>query len=794
MEVHMQDASFELSHLLSPAHLKILREGSAIADEVIRTRGYWTATDPAELRDLGFGPQQQRVPSLVLPVLRPDGRTALHQIRPDAPWSFDEKDKPRLPDGTYPQKVVKYVTPKGAHMALDVPPACRPAIGDPAVPLWITEGVKKADSLASAGLCAVGLLGVTCWKGRNERGGSVPLIEWESIALNGRAVRIVFDSDVIRKPEVAREADKLKRFLWNKGASVAIVYLPPAPGGGKMGVDDFFAAGHTRAELEALVEAPRPAPVAAPPLLEILDREPPTIRRPLSLIDGRGYAAVWLPVRSTVSSSMIKGELVSHNPPLQKTTTQLLIVCDDGLIFGKDAGAPLSKLGLEIVLPDIPVAARRWSSRGVKAFEAGYRPSPEKVFHRVTQIVDRFMDFSQSLGEQRTMSEMVACFILSSWFLDAFSVIGFLWPNGDRGCGKTHLLHVVCELSYLGQVILAGSSYASLRDMADYGATLAFDDAENVSNARKFDPDKRALLLAGNRRGATITVKEAAPDRTWKLRHIDAYCPRLFSAIELPDPVLASRSIVVPLIRTPDRFRANADPLDFTLWPVSRQELLDDLWGLGLSHLARLPAYEAQVNAQARLVGRNLEPWRAILAVALWLQDNGVEGVFERMEALSMAYQEERPDLEAADITVVVLKALLRLWQDHCANDANCANCANDADRLVVTSRTISETALEIVKEEESDLNESDVTAQKIGYVLHKRRIKRLKRERNRGAHHWEVTQGALDAWARAYGFRGVLNDVSVDDAELHPAEDVGAVGASGAVGANEEEREVFWL
>jgi hypothetical protein len=792
MEVTVQDANFELPHRLSAAHLKILRQESAIADEVIRARGYWTATDSAELRNLGFAPNQCRAPALVLPVIGPDGRTALHQIRPDAPWSFDDKSKPRLPDGTYPQKVVKYMTPKDAHLALDVPPPCRAAIGNPGVPLWITEGVKKADSLASAGLCAAGLLGVTCWKGRNERGGSVPLIEWESIALNGRSVRIVFDSDVIRKPEVAREADKLKRFLWNKGASVAIVYLPPAPGsGGKVGVDDFFAAGHTRTELEALIEAPRPAPVAAPPLLEILDSEPPCIRRPLALIDGRGYAAAWLPVRSTARNSVIKGEIVQHDPPIQKTTTELLIVRDDGLIFGKNAGRPLSDLGLEVVLPDIPVTARRWTSRGVKAFEAGYRPSPEGVFRRVAQVVDRFMDFSQSLASQGTMSELVACFILTSWFLDAFSVIGFLWPNGDRGSGKTHLLHVVCELAYLGQVILAGSSYASLRDLADYGATLGFDDAENVSNARKFDPDKRALLLAGNRRGATVTVKELAGDKTWKMRHIDAYCPRLFSAIELPDPVLASRSIVVPLIRTPDRYFANADPLDFTAWPASRGELHDDLWALGLSHLARLPAYEAKVNSRARLVGRNLEPWRAILAVALWLQDNGVAGVFDRLEALSVAYQAERPDLEAADITVVVLKALLRLWQDHRANDANRANRANDADGFVVTSKAISETALEILKEEESDLSEGDATTQKIGHVLHKRRIKKLKREGGRGPRRWEVTQVALDAWARAYGLRNVLDDASLNDADLHPPEDIGAVGA---VGANEEEREVFWI
>jgi len=124
----MSETHPEQSHHLSAAHLKMLREGSAITDEVIRARGYWTATDSAALRDLGFAPNQCRVPALVLPVIGPDGRTSLYQIRPDAPWSFDDTSKPRLPDGTYPQKVVKYITPKGARMVLDVPPACRAAL------------------------------------------------------------------------------------------------------------------------------------------------------------------------------------------------------------------------------------------------------------------------------------------------------------------------------------------------------------------------------------------------------------------------------------------------------------------------------------------------------------------------------------------------------------------------------------------------------------------------------------------------------------------------------------------
>ena len=55
---------------------------------------------------------------------------------------------------------------------------------------------------------------------------------------------------------------------------------------------------------------------------------------------------------------------------------------------------------------------------------------------------------------------------------------------------------------------------------------------------------------------------------------------------------------------------------------------------------------------------RNLEPWRAILAVAQWLTDCGVTDLYSRMEALSQAYQKERPDLEGADLMPLVIQGL----------------------------------------------------------------------------------------------------------------------------------------
>lgn len=221
--------------MLSPAHQALL-DGSAIRPETAAARGYWTATRAAELRRLGFGTGQSRVPALVIPVWGVAGEVVLYQCRPDAP---------RIVKG----KALKYETPTGAHMALDVPPPIRGLLRDPAVPLFITEGVRKADSAASRGLCCIALLGVWNWRGSNAVGGRLALADWESIALNHRKVYIAFDSDVMTKPAVHAALERLKAFLEHRGADVLMVYLPPGSGGEKIGLDDYFAAGNSVPEL-----------------------------------------------------------------------------------------------------------------------------------------------------------------------------------------------------------------------------------------------------------------------------------------------------------------------------------------------------------------------------------------------------------------------------------------------------------------------------------------------------------------------------------------------------------------
>ena len=224
---------------LSNDHHKSLSEGSGISEAVLCARGYRTIEKAAEMKRRGFSDAQARVPALLIPVYDTSGEMVLYQARPDTP---------RIKGG----KPIKYETPRGSRMVLDVHPLARAALADPDTPLFVTEGIKKGDCLVSHGCCAVALLGVWTWRGTNALGGKTSLPDWEAVALNGRQVYVIFDSDVMLKPQVHAALARFKPFLESRGARVLLIYLPVDPSGKKTGVDDYLVAGHTMDELLAL--------------------------------------------------------------------------------------------------------------------------------------------------------------------------------------------------------------------------------------------------------------------------------------------------------------------------------------------------------------------------------------------------------------------------------------------------------------------------------------------------------------------------------------------------------------
>ena len=187
------------------------------------------------------------------------------------------------------------------------------------------------------------------------------------------------------------------------------------------------------------------------PIYQILDESPLVMRKPLAIIGDHAYAAFWPHVKITIPQADDDAERM-QTEALVKPKRQLCIVRSDGQVFG--AGRPLSDLKFEVRLKEIPPDDKLWSPVSAKAYARKELIDPCEIFTQVSDVIHRFIDFERSLADQRTMSELVACCILSTWFLDAFKVIGFLWPNGEPGSGKTQLLTLIAELGYLCQLIL----------------------------------------------------------------------------------------------------------------------------------------------------------------------------------------------------------------------------------------------------------------------------------------------------------------------------------------------------
>jgi len=224
---------------LTNNHLSHLT-GSAISIEVINERGYKSILGKKELSDIGFSKNQQRPPGLLIPLHGPDGSAAGYQYRPDNPRS-NKKGKP-----------IKYETPPNSTLCLDMPIRCKEDIKNPGAPLWITEGAKKIDALASVGACAVSLNGVWGFKGRNEWGSSTVLVDFDYVALADRLVYLAFDADIKTNKKVRQALDRLTNHLKRKKAIVKIINLPAGPDDQKAGVDDYLAEGHTLTDLQNL--------------------------------------------------------------------------------------------------------------------------------------------------------------------------------------------------------------------------------------------------------------------------------------------------------------------------------------------------------------------------------------------------------------------------------------------------------------------------------------------------------------------------------------------------------------
>ena len=411
---------------LEKHHLEQL-QSSAILPEVITERGYRSITNKAELASLGFSASQQRVPGLLIPQYGVDGKLSRYQYRPDKPRTNKKG------------KAVKYENPTSSSIRLDCPPRCCERLGDPSIPLWITEGSKKADAIASQGACAISLTGVWGFKGKNDLGGITLLSDWDYIALKGRRVYLVFDSDIIDKSEVRKALERLAQHLKNKGAKVFVVRLPSS-NGAKVGIDDYLAEGHTLDDVVALAE----------PYLG--EAEPTSLRRnffywrdslhlEVRMLDGT-VAFAYLDngkVKFTTEVALGNGKVIIPQPlPKGQGGTEIPIVG----------------------LPDETIAE-------TPLFQ------PKQLVDKLLSHITRYVDL---LSLDTQLSYYYALF---TWFYPKINTVPYLRYRADTGMGKSRAEKVIGDLCFYPFITSGASSFSGIARTAEkWRGTLVMDEAD----------------------------------------------------------------------------------------------------------------------------------------------------------------------------------------------------------------------------------------------------------------------------------------------------------------------------
>jgi hypothetical protein len=229
-------------HKLSEKHRRELEEGSGIGAAEMAASCARTISRGRDLPREFSARQRRRVPGVLFTVHRPNGQTS-HIFRPS---NVD----PQKPGHKYEMPCKSRGAPGNT---LDVPPSLRHLIADTDVPLIFVEGTKKMLSVTTAArregvtVLVVAISGVWNWMADGE-----PIPDMFDIPVEGRSVTIMFDSDMLRKPEVQEAAHALAGHLKGRGARVSVTYFRDAADGSKVGADDFFVSGGTFDELRKL--------------------------------------------------------------------------------------------------------------------------------------------------------------------------------------------------------------------------------------------------------------------------------------------------------------------------------------------------------------------------------------------------------------------------------------------------------------------------------------------------------------------------------------------------------------
>jgi hypothetical protein len=373
-------------------------------------------------------------------------------------------------------------------------------------------------------------------------------------------------------------------------------------------------------------------------------------------------------------------------------------------------------------MPSMPNGAARWSQPGRIRWLEGHTPKLDEVFTSIAHEIANYLEFPPD--DCTAIIYTLALWVMLTYLFPIWPAVPYLSIGGPLGSGKSRLFEVLAEL--VRRPLQSSNMTAStlFRTLDAEGGTLLLDEAETLTTKTPGTGEILSVLLSAYKRGGRATRLEKAGN-SYRRVFFDVYGPKALAAIASMPPTLASRCIRITMFRAgktsaiPKRRIDCASPV----WVTLR----DELHCMALSHGARFVAMADWLPDCEELNGRDLELWLPILAIAKLVEDAGVEGLIDVIEAFAVKSIGATRDDAIPEADEILLRCLHRM------------------------RRAAGVTAGEILgaaKKEEPSLF-TRYTARGVSAIL---RRYGLKADRAGGRRLFRVTQEQWEAIAQTYG------------------------------------------
>lgn len=347
----------------------------------------------------------------------------------------------------------------------------------------------------------------------------------------------------------------------------------------------------------------------------------------IGVVDDTAYVGVWIPCEMTGK----KGEVAYKDLLFLVTDKRELILANDEVFRER---------GLNWRLAYKPIHfPNRWHLKDVQTYLDGATVDPNTVLNSLVKAWRKYMELP-------TEAEYLyhVLWDLGTYFHILFNCFPYHYIGGVKRSGKTKDL-ILHDCLAFNAILSNNMSTASIyRLIQNARATLLIDETEKLSYKGKISEralEFRSILLSGYKKGGKAYRTEKTRKETLQPRAFEVYSPKAVANIRGLEDVMEDRckttilkrsrnvEIVNLEINENDEEWVNLRNQLYVFFLTYWREIKEKYDGIkDSSELSELVNIKGNTLFSEEdldlLVGRELELWRSIFALAMFLDEKGV--------------------------------------------------------------------------------------------------------------------------------------------------------------------------